>query len=264
MGDAPKRPVTQPRLPRVAVEESRTPPTGEPLPVASPIGRKPTPIGMPAPPANAPEEERQSHDDIEHVLEMEKLERERAVLLAKLQDSEAENRLLRETAPTVIFPPPSMPPSAPDPKPPTRAEVDVTPPSKRSVLGHRLTQLATGAGIFVAIAWNAFNSYRAQPEKVEAVQARVAQSEQQRDKAVAMATLERQRTLRALRSTECMFKQVRGALQRQGIDLTSLPPGGIKVLKLADEDPNRPGAPRFIAEEKCEDFPKLPPETGGP
>lgn len=263
MGDPPKRPGTQPRLPRVAVEESRTPPTGEPLRVALPIGRKPTPVAMPAPPANPPAEEHQSYDDIEHVLEMEKLERERAVLLAKLQDSESENRLLRETAPTVIFPPPSVPPAAPQPKP-VPVELGAPSSSKKAVLGHRLTQLATGAGIFVAIAWNAFNSYRAQPEKVEAVQARVAQSEQQRDKAIASATLERQRTLRALRSTECMFKQVRGALQRQGLDLTSLPAGGIKVLKLADEDPNRPGVPRFIAEEKCPDFPQLPPETGGP
>src|SRR5262245_31724080 len=108
MGDPPKRTPTAPRLPRVVVEENAVPPRGDHLPVAAPIARKQTPIGMPAPPANGPDSDgdRQSHDDLEHVLEVERLERDRAKLLADLQDAQAENRLLREIGPAVVFPPP--------------------------------------------------------------------------------------------------------------------------------------------------------------
>jgi hypothetical protein len=227
--------------------------------VAYPLPRKQTPIGMPAPPAPSAEK-RRSHDDLEHVLEIERLERERAKLLVELQDSQQENRLLRETAPTVIFPPPSVPPS--DPKPRPRIEVTSETPAKRYALSHRLMQLATGFGIFIAIAWNAFNSYRSAPEKVEALSAQARQSKRQReDEAVARALADR-RTLEALRAAHCYFKQLRGASARQGLDLPSLPPGGVKALRLADDDPNRPGPPKFVAEEPCPPFPPLPPDIG--
>ncbi len=222
---------------------------------------------MPAPPPAPPDSDRQSHDDLDHVLEVERLERERAQLLVKLQDKEQETRdkdqeirLLRETAPTVIFPPPSIPPS--DPKPKSKIEVASSAPPKKYALSQRLVHLATGLGIFIAIAWNAFNTNRSAPEKVEALRARAQQSEQQRQAEAVARALAEQRTLAALRVLHCYAKQLRGASARNGLDLPSLPPGGVRALKLDAEDPNRPpGAPMFVAEEQCDKFPELPPET---
>jgi hypothetical protein len=67
-----------------------------------------------------------------------------------------------------------------------------------------------------------------------------------------------------MRAIECWAKQLRGASRRQGLDLPSLPPGGITAFKLGDEDPNKPGPPRFVAVEKCPDFPPLPPDMAAP
>lgn len=254
----PRRQPSASRLPRVIEKDGREKRTS--LPVAPPVARKQTPIGMPAPPANAPDSDRQSHDDLDHVLEIERLERQRAQLLAKTQDLEQENRLLRETAPTVIFPPPSVPPSDPKPAPKPKVEVASDPPSKRYALSHRLTQLATGLGIFVAIAWNAFNSYRSAPEKVEALDAQARQGKRQREEEAVARALADKRNLAALRALHCYAKQLRGASARQGLDLPSLPPGGVKALRLADDDPNRPGPPKFVAEEVCPEFPQLPPD----
>ncbi len=242
--------------------------------VAKPVSRKQTETGMPAPPAGSATEERQSHDDLEHVLEVERLERERAQLLVKLQDKEQaeqelrrENALLRETAPTVVFPPESIPPPAPVPSVPP-SELEFLKQSleiqsiEKTLVKSGWARKATIFGVLVAMAWNAFNTYRSRvPEqKVDGLKARVTQNEQLSRDEVEERALERQRTLQALRAIECWGKQTRGGFQRQGLDLSSLPSGGVKALKLGDEDPNRPGPPRFIAEEKCPDFPKLPPE----
>lgn len=239
--------------------------TSEALPTASAVPRKQTPIGMPAPPPTGiPGSDRRSRDDLEHLAEIDRLERSRAELLVKTQDLEQENRLLREIAPTQIFPPPSIPPSNPDPKPKIKVEVDSLAPSKHYRLSQRLMHLATGLGIFVAIAWNAFNSYRSAPEKVEALSAQAKQSKRQReDESVSRALADR-RNLEALRALHCYAKQLRGASARQGLDLPSLPPGGVKALRLADDDPNRPGPPKFVAEEVCPKFPELPPDVSPP
>lgn len=238
---------------------------------AQPVPRKQTSAGMPAPPPEAAlvleEGDRQSHDDIEHVLEVERIERERAELLAQNQDLKQENALLRETAPTVVFPPESIPPPAPVPsKPPDEFELLKTNLDIKNIekvlVKTGWARKATVVGVLLAMAWNAFNTYRSLvPEKkVDGLQARVTQNEQLSEKDITERVLEKQRTLQALRALECWGKQTRGGFQRQGLDLPSLPAGGIKALKLGDEDPNRPGPPRFIAEEKCPDFPKLPPE----
>jgi hypothetical protein len=193
-------------------------------------------------------------------MEVERLERERVQLLVKLQDKEQENRLLRETAPTVVFPPPSIPPAAPVPV--IHSEPMDVKAIEKAISGGRLGKAAIGIGVLVALGWNAFNSVRSAPEKVEAVQARVTQSEQQRDQKLIQDTLERQRTLQALRAIACWGKQLRGASARQGLDLPSLPPGGVTALRLDQGDPSKP--PAFVASEKCPDFPQLPPELPGP
>ena len=180
------------------------------LPTAQPVARKPTPTAMPAPPAN-----RQSHDDIESVIEKDRLERERVQLLLKKQIA-------------------------------------------KSTWGKR----AIGLGVCAALALGAFNSARSiiPIQKAEATQARLAQSEKVTEDQLRARIKQEEQTLAALRASNCYFKQIRGALQRQGLDLTSLPGGGIKVTRVADDDPNRVGAPRFIVEEKCPDFPQLPRE----
>jgi hypothetical protein len=262
MADPPqRRPFSQTRLPITVIEENIAPPREEKLLVAAPVARKPTPVGMPAPPHD--EEERQSYDDIEHVTLVDRLERERAQLLAELQDTKQENRLLRETAPTVVFPPPSIPP------PPERQKAPVTESApmdvkalEKALLHSRLGRGAVGLGILASFAWNAFNSvHAAAPERVDAVQARVSQSEQERDRKLVEDALERQRTLAALRALRCWGQQVRGALRRQGIDLQTLPAGGVTALRLDQGDPTKP--PAFVVEEKCPDFPQLPPEASG-
>jgi len=260
LGEPPRRQPSQSRLTHPVIEQNVAPPQREVL-VARPVPRKQTPVAMPAPPPALPSGRPQSHDDLERVTEVERLERERAQLAAELQDARQENSLLRETAPTVIFPPPSIPPS--DPRPPKIPVESVAPVStKKYVLSQRLMHLATALGIFGSIAWNAFNSYRTRnsPEKVDAVEVRVNQGERTRASEIAAVALERQRTLQALRASECMFRQIRGAIQRQGLDLTSLPAGGVEVVKIAPEDPNRPGVPAFITKEQCTPFPRLPPE----
>lgn len=255
--DPPRRQPSQTRLPITVIEKNVAPQ----LQTAQRVARKPTPVGMPAPP-HVEEQDRQSYDDIEHVAEVERLERERAQLLAELQDAKQENRLLRETAPTVVFPPPSIPP----PGEPRAPKIDSESPDikaiEKAILKSRLGRTVIGIGVLVAIGWNAFNTVRSTIplQKAEAVQARVAQNEQASTKDIEARTLERERAQQRDRAYYCFFKQLRGASARNGLDLPSLPPGGVRALKLADEDPNRPGPPRFVAEEKCPDLPPLPPE----
>ena len=94
--------------------------------------------------------------------------------------------------------------------------------------------------------------------------ARLSQNEQMSADDLKAQALKSDRDLRRARAEYCYFKQIRGALQRQGLDLQSLPAGGVKALRLGDDDPNRPGVPRFVAEEKCPDYPPLPPELAAP
>jgi hypothetical protein len=127
-------------------------------------------------------------------------------------------------------------------------------------------RVSVALGIALALAWNAFNSARVRvPEqKVDAVQARQQQNEQLSSKELEAQVLERERNLQRWRAVFCWAKQLRGASARQGLDLPSLPPGGINALRLGEEDPNRPGPPRFVADEKCPDFPPLPPQIAVP
>ncbi len=233
-------------------------------PVARPVPRTQTPIGMPAPPPAPVLRDRDSSDNVEHVLEIERLERERAELLVELQDAKESEALAKRAAeqlrdPIGSFPPPSMPP--PKPK---KATIESVPPDtkalEKAIAHSRLGRAATGLGILLALAWNAFNSVRAPaPERVDAVQARVTQNEQERVQKAVEDALERQRTLQALRVFVCWGKQLRGASARQGLDLPSLPPGGVTALRLDQGDPSKP--PAFVAAEKCPDLPPLPPEA---
>lgn len=242
----PPRKKRDPTPPPINVVEENVAPQ---LLKAQPVQRSRTPAGMLAPPIEPPD--RKSYDDLEHIATVDRLERERVELLA-------ENRRLREQAPTFIFPPQSVPPSAdPSEKPPI--EVAPTPhPSEKFRVHQRIKQIATGLGVGVAIAWNAFNSYRSTPEKVEAVQTRLNQSEQQRTEEITQRVLKDQREAQRWRAVACWAKQLRGASQRQGLDLPSLPGGGVKALRLDQGDPSKP--PAFVAEEKCPDFPPLPPD----
>lgn len=245
------------------------------------VPRKPTPVAMPAPPA-APLE-RESHDDLEHVMEVERIERERALLLVRLQDAEqaaeeanaAKEAALLEASqlrvPTVAFPPTSVPPPAPaSPESnPSLIEIKTARDIKKlekAIVGSRLGRGAVTVGIMLALAWNAFNSVRqrAPEQKVAAVQERLQQNERLSGKELEAQVLDRERNLRRWRAVECWARQLRGASQRQGLDLPSLPPGGVTAFKLGDEDPNKPGPPRFVATEKCPDFPALPPDIDSP
>jgi len=260
-----KRNPSQSRFAQTVIEQNVAPPSKEGMPVAPPVPRKQTPIGMPAPPAVEGDEDRQSHDDLDHVLEVQRLEKERALLLAELQDSRQENRLLRETAPTVVFPPPvSIPPAPPVPivsEPP----IDIK-ALQKALLKSRAGRAAITLGILAALCWNAYNTVRVNVpiKKAEAVQARVAQTEQLSAEEIKNRALESERNYQRWRAVYCYVKQLRGASARQGLDLPSLPPGGVKALRLGDDDPNRPGPPRFVAEEICPEFPALPPEFRSP
>lgn len=217
-----------------------------------------------APQVPRPDEARVSLDDAEHVRELERLERERAQLLAKLKDAEQENKLLRETTPTVVFPPPSIPPPAAVPASPvvtSSAPADIK-AIEKAIIGSKIGRRLVAIGIALGLIWNAFNTVRQQVpiQKAEQAAARTQQNEQLSAQESERLALERQRTLQALRAIRCWAKQTRGGFQRQGLDLTSLPSGGIRVLRVAQEDPNRPGPPTFIVDEKCPDFPELPPE----
>jgi len=223
---------------------------------------------MPAPPP-VTEGDRLSHDDLDHVLEVQRMEQERALLLVKLQDAQQENRLLRETAPTVVFPPAaSIPPPTTNPSHAPAAiqqavvEGDIE-QLQKAVIKSKLGRFAITLGVMLALGWNAFNTQRiAVPtQKAEAVQARQAQTDQLSAKEIEQRALESERNYLRWRAVYCYLKQLRGASARQGLDLPSLPPGGVKALRLGDEDPNRPGPPRFVAEEVCPEFPALPPES---
>lgn len=276
MGDPPRRQPSKSRFATTVIEKNEAPPPREePVVTAQPVPRKPTPVGMPAPPHAAPpqsEEERQSYDDLEHVLQLEKLERERAQLLAKLQDSEErasgaerERDRLREQAPVAIFPPESIRP----PKPPAAVQQAVIESDieqiQKAVVKSKLGRGAIIIGVMLALGWNAFNTVRLQVpvQKTEAIQARQAQTEQLSADEIKQRALESERNYLRWRAVYCYLKQLRGASARQGLDLPSLPPGGVKALRLGDEDPNRPGPPRFVAEEVCPEFPALPPEVRG-
>jgi hypothetical protein len=269
LGDQPRRPGST-RLPITVTEENVAPQLEEK--VARPVPRVRTPVGMPAPPPTViiNDGDRQSRDDIERVAEIDRIERERAQLLVELQDVKQENRLLRETTPTVVFPPPpSIPPPPAHKAAPASGDLKVFEDDglkaiERAIVGSRLGRAAIGLGVLIALAWNAFNMVRADEpkQKTESLQARLSQTEQISTKDAEAQALERERNLRRWRATVCYMKQLRGAVARQGLDLPSLPPGGIKALRLGDEDPNRPGPPRFVAEEKCPDFPDLPPDVG--
>ncbi len=268
----PPRKTGQSRFASTVIEQNTGPVREDGVLVAPPVARKPTPVGMPAPPPTPPVD-RQSHDNIAHVLEVERLERERAQLLVQLQEAEqakdaAEREASQLRAPVAPFPPLSVPPpraKTPPVPPPTPHEVKVMSDIEaleKVVISSRLGRVATVIGIALALVWNAFNSARVRvPEqRVDAVQARQQQNEQLSSKELEAQALERERNIQRWRAVFCWAKQLRGASARQGLDLTSLPPGGVKALRLGDEDPNRPGPPRFVAEEKCSDFPPLPPD----
>lgn len=243
MGDPPLR---QPTNPNISVREENV----APQVVAKPQ-RPPVPV-------------RAGHDDAEQVRELEKLERERAALLVQLQDTKQENKLLREMAPTVVFPPPSIPPPAKVPQVTVSSSPADIKAIEKMIVGSKLGRSAIVVGILAALAGNAFNMVRQQVpiQKAEQAVARTQQNEQLSAQESAQLALERQRTLQALRAIKCWAQQTRGGFQRQGLDLTSLPPGGIRVLRLAEEDPNRPPKPPiFIVDEKCPDFPELPPDS---
>ena len=216
---------------------------------------------MPAPPAN-----RQSHDDIESVIEMDRLERARVQLLLKQRELEEENARLRKERPVEVFPPQSVPPFPPPPGTPQIIVSDVSELDfeklKKQVAKSAWGKRAITFGVCAALALGAFNMTRsAIPiQKAAATQARLEQTEKLTEDQLRARIKQEEQTLAALRASSCYFKQIRGALQRQGLDLTSLPGGGIKVTRIAEDDPNRVGAPRFIVEEKCPDFPQLPRE----
>lgn len=206
-----------------------------------------------------------SSDDIERVEELDRLERERVKLLLEKQELEQENARLRKEGRTEVFPPISIPPApvAPQIVISEAGDLDIAKLKKliaRSPWGRR----AVVVGILAALAWNAFNTARSMVpiQKSEATQARVEQNEKLSEEKIQKAFQKDQITMQALAALRCYAKQTRGGFQRQGLDLTSLPSGGIKVTRVGEEDPNRVGAqPRFIVEEKCPDFPKLPDDT---
>ncbi len=273
MRDPPKRQPSQNRFATTVIEQNSGPVRDGGVLVAPPVTRKSTQIGMPAPPV--PSGDRASHDDLDRVLEIERFERERAQLLVKLQDAEAAKEAAEREAeqlrtPTAAFPPVSVPPppNLPSPVPSLieiKTEADIK-KLEKYIVSSRLGRGAITVGILVALAWNGFNTARVRvPEqKVDAVQARQQQNERLSTKELEAQVLERQRNLQRMRAIECWARQLRGASARQGLDLPSLPPGGVTAYKLGDEDPNRPGPPRFIAVEKCPDFPELPPEIHDP
>jgi len=273
MVDAPRK-ASQTRFATQVIEQNTGPVREDGVLVAPPVGRKATPVAMPAPPP-APVV-RESHDNVEHVMELERLDRERAQLLVRLQDAEhAKQSAEREAAqlriPTAVFPPVSVPPPAPSEASATPSLLEIKNAAdlkalEKAVVGSRWGKKAIIAGILLALAWNAFNSARQKvPEqKVDAVQARQQQNEKLSTAELQAQALERERNLRRMRAIECWAKQLRGASQRQGLDLPSLPAGGITAFKLGDEDPNKPGPPRFVAVEKCPDFPALPPDMAAP
>lgn len=215
---------------------------------------------MPAPPSQPAV----SSDDPEHVAEIERLERERVALLLAKQELEEENSKLRKQSRTEVFPPViSIPP------PPAAPVISSIPADDFERLKKQITKSVWGrraiaAGVLAALAWNAFNTARsAIPiQKAEAAQARLAQSEREKNEEIEARVLERARAQQRERAYHCYFKQLRGAMARTGLDLTSLPSGGVRAVKLADEEPNRPGPPRFVSDEKCPDLPAPPPDTG--
>lgn len=272
----PRRPASQSRFATTVIEQNIAPPPRTPLPVAQPVSRMQTPVGMPAPPPTPVERERESYDDLDQVLRIERMERERAQLLAQLQDAQEaaldarqEARTLREIAPVAIFPPPSLPPppSSEKKKPAPidlerlASDLDIK-ALEKALAGSKLGRAAVGLGILVALGWNAFNSVRSAPERVEAVQARITQSEKDRDEKLVQDDRERQRNLQALRAIYCWGKQLRGASARRGLDLPSLPPGGVTATRIDQGDPSKP--PVFVAAEPCPTPPVLPPELPGP
>lgn len=267
MKDPPLRKPSQSRFATTVIEQTAGPVRDGGELVAPPVARKPTPVAMPAPPA-APVR-RESHDDIERVVEMERAERERALLLARVQDAEADAEAARREAEQLRVPVASFPPQAapnePTPTRPSLMEIKLAKDIKtleKAVVGSRWGKTAIAIGVMLALAWNAFNSVRqkAPEQKVQAVQERLRQNEQLSQSEIDARAVERWNNLQRMRALHCWAKQLRGATARQGLDLPSLPPGGIKALRLGDEDPNRPGPPRFVAEEKCPDFPPLPPD----
>jgi hypothetical protein len=271
----PPRKPSQSRFATTVIEQNAGPVRDSGVLVAPPVARKPTPVGMPAPPP-PPIIDRASHDDIDHVLELERLERERAVLMVRLQESEqatasAQREAEQLRTPTAAFPPVSVPPAPPQEPSTTPSLMEIKAAAdikslEKAVVSSRLGRNAIVLGILLALAWNAFNSVRqrAPEQKVAAVQERLQQNERLSGKELEAQVLERERNLRRWRAVECWARQLRGASQRQGLDLQSLPPGGVTALKLGDEDPNKPGPPRFVAGEKCPDFPALPPDVAAP
>lgn len=267
MADIPRK-VSQSRFATTVIEQHAGPVRDGGVLVAPPVARKPTPAGMPAPPPQPPPlVERASHDDIERVQEAERFDRERAALLVRLHDAEADAEAARREAEQLRVPVASFPPQAAPQGPPrpSIAEIKLAKDIKtleRAVVGSRWGKTAIAIGVLLALAWNAFNSVRQkEPEqKVQAVQERLRQNEQLSQSEIDARVIERLDNLQRMRALHCWAKQLRGATARQGLDLPSLPPGGVKALRLGDEDPNRPGPPRFVAEEKCPDFPPLPPD----
>lgn len=256
MAEEPRK-SSKSRFATTVIEKNET----MPALTAATMPRKETPVGMPAPPA--PSAPRTSSDDIERVQEQDRFERERVKLLLEKQELEEENARLRKEQRTEVFPPVvSIPPP---PAPPTVSSIpaDEIEKIKKQIVKSKMGRAAVTLGVLAALALGAFNSARVLVpiQKSEATQARLEQTEKVTEESLRRKLENDQRTLQALRALHCYAKQTRGGFQRHGLDLTSLPPGGIKVVRLAEEDPNRPaGPPRFIVDEKCPDFPKLPPE----
>lgn len=266
MGDLTRKP-SQSRFATTVVEQNAGPIRDGGVLVAPPVTRKATPVAMPAPPPTsvAPG----SHDDMERVLEVERLERERATLLAQLQEAQAEVAATKAEAdqlrvPVASFPPEPKVPAAAAPTP-SLLEIKNAADLKqlhKAVVRSSFGKTAVTFGILLALALNGYNlaRTRAPEQKVAAVQERLQQNEKLTTEELGIRIREHENNLRRMRALQCWVKQLRGASQRQGLDLPSLPPGGVTVFKMGDEDPNRPGPPRFVVVEICPDFPPLPPD----
>lgn len=218
------------------------------------------PLGAPPPLPPRPSE---SLDDIHQVLNQDRLEKERVQLLLEKQELEEENARLRKEARVEVYPPVVSVP--PPPATPTvtisSAPIDIARLEKQ-LAKSKIGKAAMTIGVLVAIGWNAFNTARSMVpiQKSEATQARLTQTEKVTEESLRAQIEKDARTLQALRALHCYAGQARAGFQRQGLDLTSLPSGGITIVRLGDDDANRPGAPKFMAKEICPEFPKLPSE----
>ncbi len=198
-----------------------------------------------------------------HMAKQDRFDRDRVRWLIEKQELEEENARLRRQGRTEVFPPVISIPPPPAPPTVSSVPVDEIEKLKKQIVKSKMGRIAVTVGVLLALALNAFNMARATipMQKAEAASAKATQNTQLTEESIKERLIEQQRTLRALRALHCYAKQTRGGFQRQGLDLSSLPAGGIRVSRLGDEEPNRQRQPRLVVDEKCPDFPELPPES---